>query len=174
MGPDQPTGQQDLTDDQVIALMQERGLSLGTNDTVMGEDEKVNSVIEAMGGFNAAEGLSEDEIAVAKAELEKDTKLGVYQAEKIVGTKYPGVSEGQKFEVARNFLAGDLTGVLEAVDAIKKTETEKDAKQSENEKDLQVEGESTARGAKKESPISSLSDVFGAGGMLSRVKQFGS
>ena len=172
-----PENNQDtqLTDEQVIALVQERGLTLpGTEQTFdMTDDQKVAGVIEGMGGFQGAEGLDEAQRVQAQAELEKDTKIALFEAEKTVATNYPEISESQKFEVAKAFLSGDLMGVLKVIDTVKKAETEKDSQQSEKEKDLHVESESTSKGTAKEGAVSSLSDVFGAGGMLSRVKSFG-
>ena len=176
MGPEQPGAQTQLTDDQIVAAMKERGLSMeGSADAPpMGDDEKVAGVFEEMGGLQTPEGLSEDEAKIAEAELQKDTKIAVYQAEKEVAAIYPEVSETQKFELAKYFLAGKLTEGLKLAKELSKAEIEKDAEQTDKGGDLHVENESTAKNTKQQGNIASVSDLFGSGGMLSRVKRFGS
>ncbi len=175
MAPDTGAQTTDLTDEQIVGLMKERNLSVdGAADTTpMGDDEKVSTLIEEMGGFQAPDGLSEDEAKIAEAELEKDTKIAVYQAEKEVAAVYPEVSETQKFELAKFFLAGKFTEALKLGKELSKTEVEKDSEESGKAGDLHVEAESTAQGSKQQSSIASVSDLFGSGGLLSRVKRFG-
>lgn len=164
----------DLTDEQILALAKERNLSFSP-ETALGEDEKVNQVVEAMGGFNPPGNLTEEQKAAAKEELEKDTKIAIYQAEKEIAAVHPDLSEGKKFEVAKAFLQGDLTGLLKLAEEANKAASEKDAEKAKNEKNLHVEGESTSQGGKQEDAnISSISDLFGAGGFMGKIKRFGS
>lgn len=175
MGPEQPTGTEstELTDDQIMEIAKSRGLSFSPEEALDTEG-KVRAVQEAMGGPNFPEGLTDEQKAEAQAALDKDTQIAIYQAEKEASAVHPDLSENKKFEIAKAFLKGDLTQLLKLSQEANKAAAEADSQKSEGEQNLHVESESTGQSKQPDGKISNLGDVFGSGGMLSRIKKFGS
>ena len=178
MGPEQGnTPQTELTDEQVKAIVQERGLTLdapGGNETAMSDEDKVSSVFEAMGGLKTPDGLSPEEKAKMEADLAKDMTIAIFQTEKQVASVFETASESQKFDMASFLIADKPVEALKLAKELAKAEIEKGQQTTGNEGNLKVEHESTAKSKdSNQNSVSSIRDLFGSGGLLNRIKRFG-
>ena len=182
MAPQQQQQQQEvtatpqLTDEQIIALAQERGLSIGESQEELSTEAKLSAVVEALGGFHPpdSETITPEQAAILENQFKQEVENRLFRVEREVGRKYPDATDDQKFQVAKALIAGDTIGILDATDKIYKTMMEKDKQQTEGEqKNLHVEAESSAGGGSTSREIASLDDVFGPGGLLPNVQHFG-
>ena len=182
MGPqgqqqqEQATATPQLTDEQILSLAKERGLSIDESQGEMSTEAKLSAVVDALGGFQPPESdtITPEQAAILENQFKQEVENRLFRVEREVGRKYPDATDDQKFQVAKALIAGDTIGVLDTTDKIYKTMTEKDKQQTEREqKNLHVEAESSAGGGSNSRAIASLDDVFGPGGLLPNVQHFG-